>query len=553
MSKLYNLLETIIGKLNRAVSTDAQNLSDEEKAQAKANLGISESSNGGDWNQNNSTASDYVQNRTHWKEEQVIELLPVTAFTEDIPSVVTNTPCDAIKDGDSIKFVVNGTEYEVSVTIDDKAGRLYVRTWVEELHSTIEIGNGMTGEENFSVSILGADFSTHPSINVQVLHVVRTYHPLSDEYIPSNIVRQDQVQGDWYIHDQSNPHYIMNRPFYHKEEENTVIYRGTLSPTTDEQSIPVTQLEYFGHYSVQIGKEWLYSALQPQDVNFLMGGQYIGNLSLGYSDCENTGEAFLIIEEKGYDNLRVWLSNDVISEYSSEVYPPYITLSLCTPEELKKLDEKFIPDNIARKSDIPEVPVTSVNGQTGAVHIETPQSDWNMNSKYNGSYIKNRTHYTYNTGAYIISATEVNLSWYNNGAHGTITCDGNDYKNTFKVGDQLLVSIDDDEYVCRVETADMEDDAPLIIEVLPFNNNRYWGVTIQLPSVDSDVFIISASGGDDTSSFSIEGNITLYHYEPKVVQLEDKYIPNSIARRSDLPITEDELDVLMTTLNMQEA
>jgi hypothetical protein len=46
------------------------------------------------------------------------------------------------------------------------------------------------------------------------------------------------------------------------------------------------------------------------------------------------------------------------------------------------LDEKFIPDSIARTTDIPEVnyPVTSVNGQTGDVILDVPKSfsgSWN--------------------------------------------------------------------------------------------------------------------------------------------------------------------------------
>lgn len=42
---------------------------------------------------------------------------------------------------------------------------------------------------------------------------------------------------------------------------------------------------------------------------------------------------------------------------------------------LKQLDEEFIPDTIARTSDIPEVPVQSVNGMTGDVIIEIPTLD----------------------------------------------------------------------------------------------------------------------------------------------------------------------------------
>lgn len=39
MSKLYDLLNTVIGKLNKAVKTEAQTLTDEQKAQARENIG----------------------------------------------------------------------------------------------------------------------------------------------------------------------------------------------------------------------------------------------------------------------------------------------------------------------------------------------------------------------------------------------------------------------------------------------------------------------------------------------------------------------------------
>lgn len=45
---------------------------------------------------------------------------------------------------------------------------------------------------------------------------------------------------------------------------------------------------------------------------------------------------------------------------------------------IKQIDEKFIPDTIARKSEIPE----------------TAQPDWNQNDETSPDYVKNRTHYS---------------------------------------------------------------------------------------------------------------------------------------------------------------
>jgi hypothetical protein len=62
-------------------------------------------------------------------------------------------------------------------------------------------------------------------------------------------------------------------------------------------------------------------------------------------------------------------------------------------KEIIQLDEKFIPDTIARVEDIQ---VTSVNGQTGDVVIEIPevteqvQSDWEQSDENAVDFIKNK-------------------------------------------------------------------------------------------------------------------------------------------------------------------
>lgn len=80
-------------------------------------------------------------------------------------------------------------------------------------------------------------------------------------------------------------------------------------------------------------------------------------------------------EEKGID-----FSSDLINIYSAT-----------SNEIVVPLDEKFIPDTIARKSNIPDInyPVTSVNGQTGDVVIDV-QSDWEQTDETAVDFIKNK-------------------------------------------------------------------------------------------------------------------------------------------------------------------
>ena len=74
MSKLFDLLNSIITKVNKAVRySDAQNLTDEQKAQARTNIGAVSVSEvpeqvQADHSQNDGTQPDFIKNRTHYQD-----------------------------------------------------------------------------------------------------------------------------------------------------------------------------------------------------------------------------------------------------------------------------------------------------------------------------------------------------------------------------------------------------------------------------------------------------------------------------------------------------
>jgi ribosomal protein S12 len=77
----------------------------------------------------------------------------------------------------------------------------------------------------------------------------------------------------------------------------------------------------------------------------------------------------------GHMTIRCYIYSDFRGSYTVEMATPGTTLTILDGvKEIIQLDEKFIPDTIARVKDIPEVayPVTSVNGQTGDVVIDVP-------------------------------------------------------------------------------------------------------------------------------------------------------------------------------------
>lgn len=56
------------------VSYNPQTLTDEQKSQARANIGAGEVQVQSDWNQNDESQLDYVKNRTHYEEENLIDI-----------------------------------------------------------------------------------------------------------------------------------------------------------------------------------------------------------------------------------------------------------------------------------------------------------------------------------------------------------------------------------------------------------------------------------------------------------------------------------------------
>lgn len=351
-SKLYELLQGVIQKVNKSVSTDAQQLTEEQKLQVKTNLGISDTTASAipDWNQNDETAPDYVKNRTHSLEEEIVEILPTTEFTSDTTYFSTQLPCDFIKHDDVVVFIVDGVEYPTTAVTEEKMGHTEADIWVNGSFC-ITVGNGMGGEDNISVHLLGAEtyLGEHASGDLRVLKVNRTYHTLDDKYLPESVARVTDLQKDWNVHDYNDLRYVRNRPCYHKDETSTVICSGYITPSLDNKTVPYSFMKYGKTYEIEV--DWTtIGTVTDYIMHPELMGEYIGNLSLRDSQYENTGEDFLIEWGKGDDYSTVYLSDKYSSSDSV-----YLRLIEIDPEVLQKLDEKFLPDSQVTSDEIQQL------------------------------------------------------------------------------------------------------------------------------------------------------------------------------------------------------
>lgn len=226
--------------------------------------------------------------------------------------------------------------------------------------------------------------------------------------------------------------------------------------------------------------------------------------------CKDDGDGFrylqdpnfFYIDDRGGAGLQI--SGGVYSSYTIEVYQ----------EEIKKLDDLFLE-----------------------------QSDWNNNDEYSGVYIKNRPFYSVEPAYEAVSGeitTDVNTVWY-----------GSNYyvKMTPGLGEKFRLSLQD---VCTViwDGVEYKD-----IQVQLFRTGRYPMTAIGNDCYETPLFTqYPFSIGYSSNNFNTElwicareagthtFQIFLQTIKPELKQLDEKYIPDTIATKDFVLNTISELN-----------
>ena len=169
------------------------------------------------------------------------------------------------------------------------------------------------------------------------------------------------VQPDWNQNDETAPDYVKNRPFYTGNpvetvvvEESTVSFTGhggiyaALFPSTFEATVGETYKVY-----------WDGAVYECTCVNF-DNTPVIGNLSI-VGLGSDTGEPFLMIISNG-EKIEIGTADTSASH----------TFSISGfVQEVVKIDEKYLPDTIATKSEVEATQTTAENAQTAANAAQT--------------------------------------------------------------------------------------------------------------------------------------------------------------------------------------
>ena len=302
-----------------------------EESKAELNERISNSK--ADWNQNNPEADNYVKNRTHWEEESEIVSVPETTlnFTAIGPGGFQK-----LNDFD----IIVGKTYIVTYDSIDYECVAYIAAGPDIPSigdgAIADAGNdGSNGEPffitNFGGTIMGVNtIGTH---TIKIVQKVTTVHPLDTKFLPDGI----GVQSDWNENDENSKAYIKNKPF---ESVGTVYI--------EEQEIT---FEENGYATVSMNER---CPSGEQCKAIFDGVEYTGTVEWWETDA-----AFQFTLSDGTVVTITWW--DVSAQIYSDKYEDWAntthTIKFVSLDKanIKKIDSKFLPDNIATIVDIEEV------------------------------------------------------------------------------------------------------------------------------------------------------------------------------------------------------
>lgn len=182
-----------------------------------------------------------------------------------------------------------------------------------------------------------------------------TQLPYTDEQIYNNVVTSvngqtgditldipgDGVQPDWAQNDETQPDFVKNRPFYTGDPVETVLVEESTVTFEDDGGIYMGQLELT--FSATVGEtykvSWDGTTYECACVDY-SGTTVIGNLSI-IGVGSDTGEPFLMFVNNG---LLAIGTADTASYHT-------FSISGMLPKVVK-IDEKYLPDNLANKSEV---------------------------------------------------------------------------------------------------------------------------------------------------------------------------------------------------------
>ena len=172
----------------------------------------------------------------------------------------------------------------------------------------------------------------------------------------------DAKDKDWNENDPTQPGYIKNRPFYTGDPVETIFVEESTVPFTDSNHgfyVAQIQLNFMPTVGEVYKVSWDGTVYECTCVEF-PDGTIIGNLSLA-GEGSDTGEPFLM----GV------MGNGEAVIYTLDTSASHIISISGSIAEVVKIDEKYLPEDLATKSDVEAAQTTANNAQTTANNAQT--------------------------------------------------------------------------------------------------------------------------------------------------------------------------------------
>lgn len=325
-----------------------------------------------DWSQNDASASNYVQNRTHYDSTTAVTLYEneseaVTGTYKNVGYYMHYWELGSTKGFAYYKPTINGTDLETFEAPLQIAANSPETNYLGYTISLIDLPSSI-GEGKYSMFAYdgNAYFVVAKYTSEEIVYSVNVtgwqgeFKKLDEKFIPDTIARSEDIPDtdkDWDQNDPSASDYIKNRTHYFEQneayfnsttEENRSVQTASGAGTLVELSIGSFYQYFLGYFNAEFNGAFvggstsgIYPVMNgdPEGTIYSLNGNITPYLFTGY----NMGTCF----------LSTWLGEVYLWTTSQEAFtiPPIIG------GNLKRLDQAYIPDTIARISDIP-APVT---------------------------------------------------------------------------------------------------------------------------------------------------------------------------------------------------
>lgn len=447
-----------------------------------------------DWGENDETAPGYIKNRPFYdvlaEVENVTSEEQITCGGDVIPSVYTIV---CIEERSIYKVIFDSVEYICEANIGGNYKR-YIgngNRFFADIESTSEpfcMVFSQTGPWNGILEIY-ADDGDH---TIQVIRIDSRPVKIDEKFIPNTVARTP----DWNQNDSTSPSYIKNRPFYACYESGpgeTYVDERTINISGESGSdVIMTNFNVppaLGHQFYIMFDGVDYGCQTVQEVTLPDGNTELGmgNFGLRNPELEDNGLPFYIYCT--YWGCYVFFVYAEPGEHTIQIRKDKF--------EIKKLSEEFIPDTVIRTKDIDKY----IPKQT--------QADWNQTDETAVDYIKNRTHYEeVNSGGLMYEGIIPDSLPQGPGYNYMSLCSVNE-----ELTDGILF-IGDNRYdfVTDIEFYTVEG---YLIKIVLYNTGNSYDVRFTTYSDTPNIY---------------GKTLRLYKGEVVVHQLDEKFIPDTIAR-----------------------